>query len=81
MLLSSLELDAVTDALTAAVFTPTYIKIDGCVPCFLQTPKTPLQKSMDLLGKQLSLYSFGIIGLWCRSSHVGLAEVSGRGHA
>lgn len=28
----------------------------------LQTPKTPLQKSMDLLGKQLSLYSFGIIG-------------------
>lgn len=32
--------------------------------CFLQAPKTPLQKSMDLLGKQLSLYSFGIIGLW-----------------
>ena len=28
-----------------------------------QAPKTPLQKSMDLLGKQLSLYSFGIIGL------------------
>lgn len=29
---------------------------------FFQAPKTPLQKSMDLLGKQLSLYSFGIIG-------------------
>ncbi|MEQ2161423.1 hypothetical protein GOODEAATRI_009488, partial [Goodea atripinnis] len=28
-----------------------------------QAPKTPLQKSMDLLGKQLSLYSFGIIGV------------------
>ncbi|KAL0985320.1 hypothetical protein UPYG_G00155430 [Umbra pygmaea] len=28
-----------------------------------ETPKTPLQKSMDLLGKQLSLYSFGIIGV------------------
>lgn len=27
------------------------------------TPKTPLQKSMDTLGKQLSFYSFGIIGL------------------
>uniref|UniRef100_A0A3Q3B9M3 Calcium-transporting ATPase n=1 Tax=Kryptolebias marmoratus TaxID=37003 RepID=A0A3Q3B9M3_KRYMA len=26
-------------------------------------PKTPLQKSMDLLGKQLSLYSFCIIGV------------------
>uniref|UniRef100_A0A3P8U1A6 Calcium-transporting ATPase n=1 Tax=Amphiprion percula TaxID=161767 RepID=A0A3P8U1A6_AMPPE len=26
-----------------------------------EAPKTPLQKSMDLLGKQLSLYSFGII--------------------
>lgn len=46
------------------------------VPCFLQTPKTPLQKSMDLLGKQLSLYSFGIIGLytsltWRRAELVG----------
>ncbi|XP_049585706.1 calcium-transporting ATPase type 2C member 1 isoform X3 [Syngnathus scovelli] len=29
----------------------------------LQAPKTPLQKSMDLLGKQLSFYSFGIIGV------------------
>uniref|UniRef100_A0A8C4YR69 Calcium-transporting ATPase n=1 Tax=Gopherus evgoodei TaxID=1825980 RepID=A0A8C4YR69_9SAUR len=29
---------------------------------FGEAPKTPLQKSMDLLGKQLSLYSFGIIG-------------------
>lgn len=29
--------------------------------CF-QTPKTPLQKSMDRLGKQLTLFSFGIIG-------------------
>ncbi|XP_023214923.1 calcium-transporting ATPase type 2C member 1-like [Centruroides sculpturatus] len=28
-----------------------------------EAPKTPLQKSMDSLGKQLSLYSFGIIGL------------------
>ncbi|XP_069595594.1 calcium-transporting ATPase type 2C member 2 [Ranitomeya imitator] len=28
-----------------------------------ETPKTPLQKSMDRLGKQLSLCSFGIIGL------------------
>lgn len=30
--------------------------------CFVQSPKTPLQKSMDLLGKQLSLYSLSIIG-------------------
>ena len=28
-----------------------------------ESPKTPLQKSMDQLGKQLSMYSFGIIGL------------------
>ncbi|RLW01190.1 hypothetical protein DV515_00008062 [Chloebia gouldiae] len=28
-----------------------------------KTPKTPLQKSMDRLGKQLTLFSFGIIGL------------------
>ena len=28
-----------------------------------QAPKTPLQKSMDTLGKQLSFYSFCIIGL------------------
>ncbi|XP_010004556.1 PREDICTED: calcium-transporting ATPase type 2C member 2 [Chaetura pelagica] len=28
-----------------------------------ETPKTPLQKSMDRLGKQLTLFSFGIIGL------------------
>nr|XP_033785910.1 calcium-transporting ATPase type 2C member 1 isoform X2 [Geotrypetes seraphini]XP_033785912.1 calcium-transporting ATPase type 2C member 1 isoform X2 [Geotrypetes seraphini] len=28
-----------------------------------EAPKTPLQKSMDILGKQLSLYSFGIIGV------------------
>ncbi|NWW75204.1 AT2C2 ATPase, partial [Climacteris rufus] len=27
-----------------------------------ETPKTPLQKSMDRLGKQLTLFSFGIIG-------------------
>uniref|UniRef100_A0A671WY56 P-type Ca(2+) transporter n=1 Tax=Sparus aurata TaxID=8175 RepID=A0A671WY56_SPAAU len=32
-------------------------------PCNYHAPKTPLQKSMDLLGKQLSLYSFGIIGV------------------
>lgn len=39
-----------------------------------EAPKTPLQKSMDLLGKQLSLYSFGIIGVimlvgWLRKAH------------
>uniref|UniRef100_A0A4W3IUE7 Calcium-transporting ATPase n=1 Tax=Callorhinchus milii TaxID=7868 RepID=A0A4W3IUE7_CALMI len=28
-----------------------------------ETPKTPLQKSMDRLGKQLSIFSFAIIGL------------------
>ncbi|OTF77976.1 calcium-transporting ATPase type 2C member 1-like protein, partial [Euroglyphus maynei] len=28
-----------------------------------EAPKTPLQKSMDILGKQLSFYSFGIIFL------------------
>lgn len=28
-----------------------------------ESPKTPLQKSMDSLGKQLSFYSFGIIGM------------------
>uniref|UniRef100_A0A2K6P0T1 Calcium-transporting ATPase n=1 Tax=Rhinopithecus roxellana TaxID=61622 RepID=A0A2K6P0T1_RHIRO len=28
-----------------------------------ETPKTPLQKSMDRLGKQLTLFSFGIISL------------------
>ena len=28
-----------------------------------ESPKTPLQKSMDSLGKQLSFYSFAIIGL------------------
>lgn len=28
----------------------------------IKSPKTPLQKSMDTLGKQLSFYSFGIIG-------------------
>lgn len=28
-----------------------------------ESPKTPLQNSMDHLGKQLSFYSFGIIGL------------------
>ncbi|XP_071958122.1 calcium-transporting ATPase type 2C member 1-like [Antedon mediterranea] len=27
-----------------------------------EAPKTPLQKSMGILGKQLSIYSFGIIG-------------------
>lgn len=31
------------------------------VPSF-QPPKTPLQKSMDILGKQLSFYSLCIIG-------------------
>lgn len=28
-----------------------------------EAPKTPLQKSMDSLGTQLSIYSFGIIGV------------------
>lgn len=28
-----------------------------------EAPKTPLQKSMDKLGTQLSIYSFAIIGL------------------
>ncbi|XP_027746615.1 calcium-transporting ATPase type 2C member 2 [Empidonax traillii] len=40
-----------------------------------ETPKTPLQKSMDRLGKQLSLFSFGIIGLimligWLQGKHL-----------
>uniref|UniRef100_A0A8C4T0W1 Calcium-transporting ATPase n=1 Tax=Erpetoichthys calabaricus TaxID=27687 RepID=A0A8C4T0W1_ERPCA len=40
-----------------------------------EAPKTPLQKSMDLLGKQLSLYSFGIIGVimlvgWLQGKHL-----------
>lgn len=30
--------------------------------CVFQAPKTPLQKSMDSLGKQLSFYSLCIIG-------------------
>ncbi|RMC09280.1 hypothetical protein DUI87_14288 [Hirundo rustica rustica] len=33
------------------------------LPHNARTPKTPLQKSMDRLGKQLTLFSFGIIGL------------------
>jgi len=28
-----------------------------------ESPKTPLQNSMDQLGKQLSFYSLGVIGL------------------
>uniref|UniRef100_A0A452ECI0 P-type Ca(2+) transporter n=1 Tax=Capra hircus TaxID=9925 RepID=A0A452ECI0_CAPHI len=40
-----------------------------------ETPKTPLQKSMDKLGKQLTLFSFGIIGLimftgWLQGKHM-----------
>ncbi|XP_030327100.1 calcium-transporting ATPase type 2C member 2 isoform X2 [Strigops habroptila] len=40
-----------------------------------ETPKTPLQKSMDRLGKQLTLFSFGIIGLimligWLQGKHL-----------
>jgi len=27
-----------------------------------EPPRTPLQKNMDILGKQLSLYSLGVIG-------------------
>lgn len=30
---------------------------------FFQAPKTPLQKNMSQLGKQLSFYSFCIIGV------------------
>ncbi|PAV57554.1 hypothetical protein WR25_02304 [Diploscapter pachys] len=30
-----------------------------------ESPKTPLQNSMDVLGKQLSLYSFILIGIIC----------------
>ena len=30
---------------------------------WFQSPKTPMQKSMDILGKQLSFYSFCIIGV------------------
>ncbi|NXE05268.1 AT2C1 ATPase, partial [Lophotis ruficrista] len=46
----------------------------ACLP-FVKAPKTPLQKSMDLLGKQLSLYSFGIIGVimlvgWLQGKHI-----------
>ncbi|KAI1235577.1 hypothetical protein IHE44_0002458 [Lamprotornis superbus] len=47
-----------------------------------ETPKTPLQKSMDRLGKQLTLFSFGIIGfdggdIWGAGSvppHCGVRE-------
>uniref|UniRef100_A0A8D0DJ70 Calcium-transporting ATPase n=1 Tax=Salvator merianae TaxID=96440 RepID=A0A8D0DJ70_SALMN len=40
-----------------------------------ETPKTPLQKNMDKLGKQLTLVSFGIIGLlmligWLQGRHL-----------
>uniref|UniRef100_A0AAY4ACL0 Calcium-transporting ATPase n=1 Tax=Denticeps clupeoides TaxID=299321 RepID=A0AAY4ACL0_9TELE len=40
-----------------------------------EAPKTPLQKNMDLLGKQLSLYSLGIIGVimlvgWLQGKHI-----------
>uniref|UniRef100_A0A8C8VJV1 Calcium-transporting ATPase n=1 Tax=Pelusios castaneus TaxID=367368 RepID=A0A8C8VJV1_9SAUR len=40
-----------------------------------ETPKTPLQKSMDKLGKQLTLFSFCIIGLimligWWQGKHL-----------
>ncbi|XP_069074350.1 calcium-transporting ATPase type 2C member 2 isoform X1 [Pleurodeles waltl] len=40
-----------------------------------ETPKTPLQKSMDKLGKQLSFFSFCIIGLimligWLQGKHL-----------
>ncbi|XP_076470159.1 calcium-transporting ATPase type 2C member 1-like [Babylonia areolata] len=40
-----------------------------------EAPKTPLQKSMDTLGKQLSFYSFCIIGLimllgWVQGRHL-----------
>ncbi|GCC35959.1 calcium-transporting ATPase type 2C member 2-like [Chiloscyllium punctatum] len=40
-----------------------------------EAPKTPLQKSMDKLGKQLSLFSFAVIGLmmligWSQGKHL-----------
>jgi Ca2+-transporting ATPase len=41
----------------------------------IQAPKTPLQKSMDALGKQLSFYSLSIIGFivivgWLQGRHL-----------
>ncbi|XP_060561406.1 calcium-transporting ATPase type 2C member 1-like isoform X2 [Ruditapes philippinarum] len=40
-----------------------------------EAPKTPMQKSMDILGKQLSFYSFCIIGMimflgWFQGRHI-----------
>jgi Ca2+-transporting ATPase len=40
-----------------------------------EAPKTPLQKSMDALGKQLSFYSLSIIGFivvvgWLQGRHL-----------
>ncbi|VTJ51302.1 Hypothetical predicted protein [Marmota monax] len=40
-----------------------------------ETPKTPLQKSMDKLGKQLTLFSFGIIGLRTRDLLLAVAAI------
>uniref|UniRef100_A0A8C4YEL8 Calcium-transporting ATPase n=1 Tax=Gopherus evgoodei TaxID=1825980 RepID=A0A8C4YEL8_9SAUR len=42
-----------------------------------ETPKTPLQKSMDKLGKQLTLFSFCIIGdaLWCDTLFLAVAAI------
>ena len=37
-------------------------KIVNSNMALFQPPKTPLQKSMDILGKQLSFYSLCIIG-------------------
>ena len=48
---------------------------------FVQAPKTPLQKSMDLLGKQLSLYSFGIIGWFSLLVSVHPQRRESRAHA
>uniref|UniRef100_A0A8C8WUR3 P-type Ca(2+) transporter n=1 Tax=Panthera leo TaxID=9689 RepID=A0A8C8WUR3_PANLE len=47
-----------------------------------ETPKTPLQKSMDKLGKQLTLFSFGIIGergRFCAGTRLLALGTSGRG--
>ena len=45
-------------------FSPPTINLSPPPPLFylLQSPKTPLQKSMSTLGKQLSFYSLCIIG-------------------
>ena len=40
-----------------------YLELCIMISLSFQSPKTPMQKSMDILGKQLSFYSFCIIGV------------------